>query len=136
MSIQRYDTKDYTYEIVSEETSLERLAPEMLKNPTWKYNCPCGEILDWKINPPVETFDRREYYEEEGEYVDREKWVCSDCKRDLPRKDAKSLMWSAKVAYPKRCVVNTTYSRTSKKDGSIITLTKEEFEKAIIKESR
>ena len=132
MSIDRIESKDYIYEATQEELSFERLAPEMLRNPSWSFECQCGEILDWKINSPTKTFDRREYYEEPGDYVDLEKWVCPHCKRDIPDKHTKYLMWSAKEdTKPLVYTEETMYTRESKRDGSIISITKQEYEKAL-----
>jgi len=132
MSIQTYESNDYIYIVKREEFSSKRLAPELLKNPSWSFECQCGEILDWKINLPAKTFDRRDYYEETGDYIDLEKLVCPYCKRDISDKHTKYLMWSAKLDIkPLVYIEETIYTRESKKDGSIINMTKQEFEKAL-----
>jgi len=113
----------YTKETVIKE--INSIHPILVKNPKWLYECPCGEDLDWEYDPPVETFDYREYYDD-GEYSDITKLICPSCKSDIPKSERDKMYDSKEGPFP--VPIRTIYTKEDKITCSVQEITKEVFD--------
>ena len=128
MSKNTIETKDMIYTAETEIHTYDTIHPKLNENSKWRYECICGEEYDWEYNPPVETFDRREYYED-GEYSDLTKLICVNCRKDIPESE-KDKMYNAEYG-PFNYLRRTTYTKKNRATGASEMISREEFEKAI-----